>query len=173
MSEASISGLATTPASQTKRKASARGKPGDPEGDRGAAASSAQASEAGNSGLADTSTPPIGQGVSAHGSADVAEAVPSAERPELAEQKGVRSAVLTEQMAEERCQFRQNEQGVRGNPEPHTLVNKVCAAEGKGELWLSGVPVARTLPRFQQLGISLQVSCLQAHPEDEGPSHVR
>ena len=82
------------------------------------------------------------------------------------EVQGARSAGLSDRLVEEHSHLRQRRQGVRGNPEPPTLVAKVCAAKGKGEIWLSGLPIADTWPMFQELNVAIQISCFQCHPED-------
>ena len=75
------------------------------------------------------------------------------------------SSELSDQLLMERFRFRQLRQGVRGDPEPPTLVAKVCSDEGRGEMWLSGLPTANALPEFQRRGVNIQVVCFSACPE--------
>ena len=128
-------------------------------------ASAAQASEASSSGSAATPAPVKKQKVSSHDKPDVVEVPPSVDRQEPPMQGAARSAELSDQLVKESSKFRRSTQGTRGDPEPPTLVAKVCATEGSGEMWLCGLPISSTLPRFQQLGVAIQVSCFKSHPE--------
>jgi hypothetical protein len=57
--------------------------------------------------------------------------------------------------------------GVRGNrinPEPPSLVAKVCNEEGKGELWLGPLPTAERMPTILETMPSIQIYCFRADP---------
>ena len=60
---------------------------------------------------------------------------------------------------------RQPKQGVRGSPEPPTLVAKVNMRKGSGELWLAGLPTQQTVAAFVDLRASIQVHAFK-HPPD-------
>jgi hypothetical protein len=76
-----------------------------------------------------------------------------------------RTATVTDELLE-RWTHRAKRMGVRGNPEPPTLVAKVIAEPGHGELWVSGLPTKDSLHTFQELRLSLQIVAFKRYPTD-------
>jgi hypothetical protein len=54
--------------------------------------------------------------------------------------------------------------GTRINPEPPSLVAKVCEEEGRGELWLGPIPTESRMSKIMETDHSIQIYCLAKTP---------
>ena len=64
-------------------------------------------------------------------------------------------------------QLREEKSGSRGNrrnPEPPSLVAKVCSEEGKGEFWLGALPTAERMRTISETKPSIQIYCFHKEP---------
>ena len=94
--------------------------------------------------------------------ADVPEASEGARRVGVS-RPGVHWDALFNSLAAER----RNRAGNRHEPEPPTLVAKVCSEPGRGELWLGGIPRRSALAEhYEGKKLSIQICCMAKAPGD-------
>ena len=60
---------------------------------------------------------------------------------------------------------RRTDRGRRDRQEPRTLIAKAHSGEGKGQLYISGIPTEQNKDMFLALNPSFQVCCMAAAPE--------
>ena len=92
--------------------------------------------------------------------------MPIAVLPFAAELPGyaVDDSLMTEWLPELR-RLKWGYRGTRVNPEPPSLVAKVCQERGRGEIWLGPLPTARRMSTICETKHSIQIYCFAADIE--------